>query len=84
MTIPPPSYLEILEYLRCYDALFDLLKYVEFNAKVVEINYVNGDQCQTTAFTQYGDLLSERSMWKVTVINNDSDLMHAPKESHAQ
>ncbi|CAN1170447.1 Probable flavin-containing monooxygenase 1 [Linum perenne] len=73
----PPSYLKILEYLRSYAEHFDLLKYVQFNAKVVEVNYLNdGDQSQTNSFTEYGDLLPGRPVWKVAVINNDSDLIH--------
>ncbi|CAN1170449.1 Probable flavin-containing monooxygenase 1 [Linum perenne] len=57
----PPSYLKILEYLRSYAEHFDLLKYVQFNAKVVEVNYLNdGDQSQTNSFTEYGDLLPGR------------------------
>ncbi|XP_058208317.1 probable flavin-containing monooxygenase 1 [Rhododendron vialii] len=38
-----PSYVEILEYLTSYATHFDLLKFVSFNSKVVEIRFVGHD-----------------------------------------
>ncbi|XP_058215444.1 probable flavin-containing monooxygenase 1 [Rhododendron vialii] len=55
-----PSYIEILEYLYSYATHFDLLRFVKFNSKVVEIRFV-GDR--KTAY--YGSLLLGQPMWEV-------------------
>ncbi|KAF7144275.1 hypothetical protein RHSIM_Rhsim05G0003500 [Rhododendron simsii] len=57
-----PSYVEILEYLYSYATHFDLLKFVKFNSKVVEILFV-GDR--KTAY--YGSLLPGQPIWEVAV-----------------
>lgn len=57
-----PSYVEILEYLYSYATHFDLLRFVKFNSKVVEIRFV-GDR--KTAY--YGSLLPGQPMWEVAV-----------------
>ncbi|CAN0881218.1 Probable flavin-containing monooxygenase 1 [Linum grandiflorum] len=65
-----PSYVEILDYLTSYAQRFDLLKYVHFNTKVVEIKYFGR---QTTPSPEYGDLLPGHPVWKVAVRTNDSE-----------
>lgn len=64
-----PSYQEILEYLHNYATHFDVLKFVKFNSKVVEIRYV-GDR-QTTNLDvkpgEYGTLLRGYPVWEVAV-----------------
>ncbi|CAN6539570.1 unnamed protein product [Malus baccata var. baccata] len=70
-----PSHVEVLEYLHGYATHFDLLKYVKFESKVVEIRYVGGidDHQTTTQFPmnsisgEYGSLLSGHPVWEVVV-----------------
>ncbi|KAG8635990.1 hypothetical protein MANES_16G087700v8 [Manihot esculenta] len=69
-----PSYQEILEYLHNYATHFDVLKFVKFNSKVVEIRYV-GDR-QTTNLDvkpgEYGTLLRGYPVWEVAVETDHS------------
>lgn len=60
-----PSYLEILEYLHNYASHFDVLKFVKFNSKVVEIRYV-GDH---TNKSELGRLLPGHPVWEIAVHN---------------
>lgn len=64
-----PSYVEILEYLYSYATYFDLLKFVKFNSKVVEIRFA-GDR-KTTGF--YGSMLPEKPVWEVAVQGDQSE-----------
>lgn len=70
-----PSYIEILDYLQSYAERFDLMKYVRFNSKVVEVRFV-GDW-DTTDFTgksgDYGNLLPGQPVWEVAVQTNQSE-----------
>lgn len=70
-----PSHVEILEYLHNYATHFDVLKYVKFNSKVVEIRYL-GDT-ETTPFDhmrprEYGPLLRGYPLWEIAVETNQS------------
>lgn len=75
-----PSNKEILDYLYSYATNFDLLKFVKFNSKVVEIRFV-GDRETTTCFggkvgDQYGNLISTgQSAWEVAVQTNQSEII---------
>ncbi|KAK4342357.1 hypothetical protein RND71_038173 [Anisodus tanguticus] len=51
-----PTYQEILDYLDSYAQHFDVLKFVKFNSKVVEIKFV-GDR-EMNYFGAYGSLLT--------------------------
>ncbi|CAN6722067.1 unnamed protein product [Malus baccata var. baccata] len=69
-----PSHVEVLEYLHGYATHFDLLKYVKFESKVVEVCYVGGIGHQTTTqfpgnsnFGEYGNLLNGDPVWEVAV-----------------
>ncbi|KAL0346800.1 UNVERIFIED_CONTAM: putative flavin-containing monooxygenase 1 [Sesamum calycinum] len=66
-----PSYQEILDYLYSYATYFDVLKFVKFNSKVVEIRYV-GDS-ESSAGAEYGSLLPGRPVWEVGVQTTQSE-----------
>ncbi|KAK6126710.1 hypothetical protein DH2020_039549 [Rehmannia glutinosa] len=63
-----PSYKEILDYLYSYAKQFDVLKFVRFNSKVVEIRFV-GDFEKSG---EYGSLLPGKAVWEVGVKTNQS------------
>ncbi|KAK4854242.1 hypothetical protein QYF36_020987 [Acer negundo] len=69
-----PSYVEVLEYLHGYATHFDVLKFVNFNSKVVGIRYVDDGGHQTTevaAFPgEYPPLLKGHPVWEVAVESN--------------
>ncbi|KAK7848398.1 putative flavin-containing monooxygenase 1 [Quercus suber] len=70
-----PSYTEILEYLTSYANHFDVLKFVRFNSKVVEIRFV-GDREATDLTGKPGDyptILPGHPVWEVAVQTNHSD-----------
>ncbi|KAH0970846.1 hypothetical protein GBA52_023002 [Prunus armeniaca] len=72
-----PSHLEILDYLNSYAQRFDVLKFVRFNSKVVEVRFV-GDR-ETVDFSvnpvEYGGLSpgGGQPVWEVSVQSNDSE-----------
>ncbi|GAA0154968.1 oxygenase [Lithospermum erythrorhizon] len=68
-----PSYLEILEYLYSYARHFDVLKFVKFNSKVVEIRFIDDRAASESGRTgDYGSLLPGRPVWEVGVKPNES------------
>lgn len=67
-----PSYQEVLDYLYSYATSFDLLKFVKFNTKVVEIRFV-GDR-ETTG--EVGSFIGTgKPVWEVGVQINQSDII---------
>ncbi|XWS72357.1 hypothetical protein CRYUN_Cryun02cG0033200 [Craigia yunnanensis] len=72
-----PSYLEILDYLHGYAKHFDVLKYIKFNSRVVEIRYI-GDR-ETTNLDlapgpgEFGSLLRGHPVWEVAVETHPSE-----------
>ncbi|KAK4493252.1 hypothetical protein RD792_017871 [Penstemon davidsonii] len=68
-----PSYQEILDYLYSYATYFDVLKFVRFNSKVVEIRFV-GDRTETTS-EEYGSLLPGKPVWEVGVQTSQSEII---------
>ena len=69
-----PSYTEILEYLTSYANYFDVLKFVRFNSKVVEIRFV-GDMEATDLTGKPGDyptILPGHPVWEIAVQTNHS------------
>ncbi|KAA8534743.1 hypothetical protein F0562_029815 [Nyssa sinensis] len=78
-----PSHLEILDYLDSYAKYFDLLKFVRFNSKVVEIRFVGDRETTTTPITpttdlggktgEFGSLLPGQTVWEVAVQSNQSE-----------
>ncbi|XP_002298593.1 probable flavin-containing monooxygenase 1 isoform X1 [Populus trichocarpa] len=68
-----PSHVQVLEYLHNYATHFDVLKYVKFNSKVVEIRYV-GDRTSQLDMKpkEYGSLLNGNPAWEVAVETNQS------------
>ncbi|KAL3825473.1 hypothetical protein ACJIZ3_021502 [Penstemon smallii] len=69
-----PSYQEILDYLYSYATYFDVLKFVRFNSKVVEIRFVGGDSSETTS-EEYGSLLPGKPVWEVGVQTSQSEII---------
>nr|POE67383.1 putative flavin-containing monooxygenase 2 [Quercus suber] len=74
-----PSHVEILEYLHGYATHFDVLKFIKFNSRVIEIRYVGGrstDNIQhklsSKTSTEYGNLLKGHPVWEVAIENNQS------------
>ncbi|GLT74198.1 hypothetical protein SLA2020_460090 [Shorea laevis] len=69
-----PTHLEILDYLHSYATHFDVLKYVKFNSRVVEIRYVGPyDISPDINKGEYGALLTGHPIWEVAVATNDSE-----------
>lgn len=73
-----PTYQEILDYLYSYATNFDLLKFVKFNSKVVEIRFV-GDR-ETTDLcgkpVEYGSFISTgKPVWEVAVQIDQSEIV---------
>ncbi|XP_073279059.1 probable flavin-containing monooxygenase 1 [Primulina huaijiensis] len=64
-----PSNIEILEYVHQYATHFDVLKFVEFNSKVVEIRFI-GERRKSD---EYGSLLSGKPVWEVGVQTSGSE-----------
>ncbi|KAK0571073.1 hypothetical protein LWI29_010585 [Acer saccharum] len=66
-----PSHVEVLEYLHGYATHFDVLKFVNFNSKVVGIRYVDDGGRQTTRVAaipgEYPPLLKGHPVWEVAV-----------------
>lgn len=59
-----PSHVEVLEYLHGYAEHFDLLKFVKFNSRVVEIRYVG---VSIESSDEFGPLLPGTPVWEVVV-----------------
>ncbi|KAJ8543375.1 hypothetical protein K7X08_005898 [Anisodus acutangulus] len=68
-----PTYQEILDYLYSYAQHFDVLKFVKFNSKVVEIKFV-GDR-EMNIFGEYGSLLTGNPVWEVALRTNESETL---------
>ncbi|KAK9149262.1 hypothetical protein Scep_008019 [Stephania cephalantha] len=68
-----PSHVEILDYLNAYAGHFDVLKYVRFNSKVVEVRFIDRDQEISTIDAHNHTLLSGKPMWEVAVRVNQDD-----------
>ncbi|CAL0313326.1 unnamed protein product [Lupinus luteus] len=69
-----PTYLEILDYLESYAKHFDVLKYVKFNSKVVQIKFTGkGEVHGSLHDRQYGKALPGHPVWEVAVKTNESD-----------
>ncbi|WZZ18683.1 hypothetical protein YC2023_111772 [Brassica napus] len=68
-----PSYIEILEYLESYAKHFDLLKFMKFGSKVIEVKYTGeGDALQMVDLGGSGSLLPGKPVWEVAVQNLDA------------
>lgn len=68
-----PTYLEVLDYLHGYATNFDVLKFVKFNSKVVQLRYIGGRETDrehdvdSTPAGEYGSLLNGHPAWEVAV-----------------
>lgn len=63
-----PTHLEVLDYLHGYATHFDVLKFVKFNCKVVQLRYIGGPEAEdSTEAGVYGSLLNGRPVWEVAV-----------------
>ncbi|XP_060187973.1 probable flavin-containing monooxygenase 1 [Lycium barbarum] len=73
-----PTYQEILDYLYSYAQHFDVLKFVNFNSKVVEIKFVGDREMNYFAGSingEYGSLLTGNPVWEVAVRTNQSETL---------
>ncbi|KAG6431630.1 hypothetical protein SASPL_109709 [Salvia splendens] len=66
-----PSAQQVLDYLHSYAAHFDILKFVKFHSKVVELRFVGRGNDDKSA--QYGTLLPGHPVWEVGVRAEDSE-----------
>ncbi|XP_022756406.1 probable flavin-containing monooxygenase 1 [Durio zibethinus] len=70
-----PSHVEILDYLESYAKHFDVLKFVKFNSKVVELHFAGHQETVHELAGnagEYGSLLPGRPVWEIAVQTNDS------------
>ncbi|XVE97850.1 hypothetical protein REPUB_Repub03eG0054400 [Reevesia pubescens] len=71
-----PSHVEILDYLESYAKHFDVLKFVKFNSKVMELQFV-GEQQRVELSTgnagEFGSPLPGHPVWQIAVQTNDSE-----------
>lgn len=73
-----PTYQEILDYLYSYAQHFDVLKFVNFNSKVVEIKFVGDREMNYFGGSmngEYGSLLTGNPVWEVAVRTNQSETL---------
>ena len=70
-----PSHIEILDYLESYAKHFDVLKFVKFNSKVVELRFVRHQETVELVGNagKYGSPLPGRPVWEIAVQTNDSE-----------
>ncbi|KAL9684176.1 hypothetical protein QQ045_021610 [Rhodiola kirilowii] len=67
-----PSNVEILDYLESYANHFDVMKFVRFDSKVVELNFLGSLFKKGEKKGEYGRLLNDKPMWEVAVQTGDS------------
>lgn len=69
-----PSHVELLDYLHGYAVHFDVLKYVKFNSKVVEIRHLGDRDTARVSDTagEYCSLLKGHPVWEVAVETNQA------------
>ncbi|XP_057958731.1 probable flavin-containing monooxygenase 1 [Malania oleifera] len=70
-----PSHVEVLDYLRSYATHFDVLKFVQFNSRVVELRHVSGHPDDHTRPGEYGSLLKGHAAWELGVQVNQSETL---------
>ncbi|CAA0821507.1 Probable flavin-containing monooxygenase 1 [Striga hermonthica] len=63
-----PSYQEILDYLYSYATYFDVLRFVKFNSKVVELRYIGEPENSG----EYGNFSLGHPVWEVGVKTTQS------------
>lgn len=76
-----PTHIQVLDYLYGYAKHFDVLKYIKFNSRVVEIRYVGLDHTGTLHQQQklmkmpeeYGSLMKGYPVWEVAVQETSND-----------
>lgn len=70
-----PSHLEILDYLHSYAKHFDVLKFVNFNSKVVQVRFIDDKENVDVGVKpgHYGSLFPGHPVWEIGVQTNDSE-----------
>ncbi|XP_010687787.2 probable flavin-containing monooxygenase 1 [Beta vulgaris subsp. vulgaris] len=66
-----PSYAEIIDYLHSYATHFDVLKFVKFRSKVVELRYIGQGNHHGGGEAEYGQLMTGHPAWEVAVQTGD-------------
>ncbi|CAA7013621.1 unnamed protein product [Microthlaspi erraticum] len=68
-----PSYVEILDYLESYAKHFNILKFMKFGSKVIEVRFIgDGETPQMVDLGAYGNLLPGKPVWEVAVKTGDA------------
>ncbi|KAK8545270.1 hypothetical protein V6N13_066556 [Hibiscus sabdariffa] len=72
-----PSHVEVLDYLESYAKHFDVLKFIKFNSKVVELRFVRRPETIDELTGNAGDYWSRpllgQPAWEIAVQTNDSN-----------
>ncbi|KAJ1439963.1 Flavin monooxygenase FMO [Sesbania bispinosa] len=71
-----PTHVEVLNYLESYAERFDLVKFVKFNSKVLEVRYVEGQEGPDSSGRipgDHGKPLPGHPVWELAVQTNGSD-----------
>lgn len=73
-----PTHLEVLDYLHGYATHFDVMKYVRYDSKVVELRYVGDRYASHTPSedknsSEYGPMLQGHPVWEVAVKHGRDD-----------
>ncbi|KAG7604987.1 putative flavin-containing monooxygenase 2 [Arabidopsis thaliana] len=70
-----PTYVDVLDYLEAYAKHFNLVKFIKFNSKVVELRFIgDGKTLQMGDLGAYGNLLPGKPVWEVAVNTGDGDI----------
>lgn len=74
-----PSHLEVLDYLHSYANHFDVLKFVTFNSKVVQLHFTGDHDEILPKPGHYANLLPGHPVWEVAVQTNGSEAIQVVK-----
>ncbi|XP_010494596.1 PREDICTED: putative flavin-containing monooxygenase 2 [Camelina sativa] len=70
-----PTYVDVLDYLDAYAKHFDLLKFIKFNHKVLEVRFIgDGQVSQMGDLGAYDNLLPGKPVWEVAVKTGDGEI----------
>ncbi|PON77846.1 Flavin monooxygenase FMO [Trema orientale] len=71
-----PSHNQVLEYIQSYAQHFDLLPYIKFNSKVLDLDYVNGESHEEMEAWDLwggtGEPFNSNGKWHIMVQNTKS------------
>ncbi|KAK8550361.1 hypothetical protein V6N13_118879 [Hibiscus sabdariffa] len=72
-----PTHVEIVDYLESYAKHFDVLKFVKFNSKVMELRFVGHQESTELAANPgaYVSPLPGHPVWQIAVQTNNSEIL---------